>query len=59
MDPFKNLDYGNCLKPVYGKYVLSQLVSKVNNSSPISQTEGVIYWKEWEVGAYVYVRIED
>ena len=30
------------------KFVVSQLVSKVNNSSQISQTEGVIHWEEGE-----------
>ena len=52
-------DDRNRLKPVYGKYVLSKLVSKVNNSSQISKTEGVIHWKEEEGRAYVYVCIED
>ena len=35
-----NIDNRNGLKPVYIKYVLSQLVLKVNNSSQISWTEG-------------------
>ena len=33
----KNIDDRNSLKPVHGKYVLSQLVSKVNNFFQISQ----------------------
>ena len=55
----KNIDDRNCLKHVYGKYVLSQLVLKVNNSSQISQTEGVTHWEKGECGAYVYVCIKD
>ena len=42
----KNIDDRNCLKPVYGKYVLSQLVSEVNIFSQISKTEGVIHLEE-------------
>ena len=38
----KNIDA--LIKPVYRKFVLSQLVSKVNNSSQISA--GVIHWEE-------------
>ena len=46
-----NLYDKKCLKPVCGQFVLSQLVSKVNNSSQISQTEGVIHWEEVGGGA--------
>ena len=42
----------NCLEPVYGKYMCyrSQLISKVNNSSQISQAKGVIHWGERGMG---------
>ena len=52
----KNIDDRNFLKPVYGKYVQSQLVSKVNNSPKTSQTEGVIYCGERES---MFLCIED
>ena len=43
---FKNIDDRNCLKPVYGKYVLSQLVSKVNNFPPnLPNGSGHLLWR--------------
>ena len=53
------IDDTNCLKPVSGKYVLSQSELKVDNSSKISHSEGVIHWEEGEGGALDYVRIEN
>ena len=58
MQKCKNKDYKNCLNSVYAKYALSQLVSNVNSSSQISQTEGFIYWGRGEWGV-CYVSIED
>ena len=57
----KNTDDRNCLKPVNEKYVFSQLVSEVNNSSQMSQKGGAIDWGEGEGEgeAYVYVFTED
>ena len=53
------IDDKNCIKHVYGKYELSQLVSKVNKSSQILQTEGVIPLGEGNGRAFAYVRTKD
>ena len=55
----KKIDDRTCLTNVYSKYVLFLFVSKVNNFSQISLTEGVTHWVEGEGVAYIYVRVED